>query len=74
MPSRPNTGRKGKHSTGYIAVGYQRKTDFWFSSEGVFKTAELARLNLEELFDVENSYAIRIPLRKNHAKTLVVKE
>ena len=64
MPSEAKTGCNKRTKIGYVAVGYSREEDFWYSSEGVFRTRQLA---LDDLagnpgWPVDFVYAIGVPL------------
>lgn len=69
MPSQNKTGRTKKHRVGFIAVGYSVFNDFWYSSEGVFSTAKDAIEDLNHLYEVDLSYAVKIGLKKPKRET-----
>lgn len=62
MPSNTSNGRTKRHKVGWVAVGYSKADDFWYSSEGVFGSPEEARADLEYNYYVDSSYAVKIPL------------
>jgi hypothetical protein len=66
MPARDSTGCNNRHKFGWIAVGYCEEDDFWFSSEGVFRSKKLAIEDLIENYTVDQYSAVRVPLLKMH--------
>lgn len=64
MPSDAKTGCTIRSKIGYIAVGFSKEDDFWYSSEGVFKTAKLAIEDLAEWHPSSGIKAIKIKLNK----------
>lgn len=65
MPSQKKTGCGKKSRFGWIAVGYSKSNDFWYSSEGVFREKKEAIGDLCDNYPVDQWIAHRIPLRRS---------
>lgn len=64
MPSIRRTGCNKNNRIGFIAVGFSVKYNFWYSSEGVFNNEDEAIRDLENLYPVDISYAVKLQLRR----------
>ncbi len=60
--------RRGKSKVGWIAVGYSKEDDFWYSSEGVFGSRKVALKNIQFYYPVDNAYAIKVDLDKKRMR------
>lgn len=69
MPKTKNPLCGERYRVGYIAVGYDDSSVFWFSSEGVFDSPIAAVRNLAALYDIDG-YPVKIPLYRNRRKVL----
>lgn len=64
MPANKRNGRSKLHRIGYIAVGFNKKDNFWYSSEGIFNSPKAALKDLNEYYSVNFSYSVKIQLKK----------
>ena len=49
-PITARNGRNKRHQIGWLAIGYSKQLDLWFSSEGVFNTADNAIADLQQWY------------------------
>lgn len=64
MSSLKKTGCSSANRVGYIAVGFSKRDNFWYSSEGVFNSPELAIEDVIRWYEVDGAYAIKVSLSR----------